>query len=223
MEQLTTVMRFTKRHDDLAAVHDVAAKFGCPAGLLQSAVFMLSGQLPVSEEDYTRQVYALIERTPKLMDVLKAQDYTFCELVERIAALHSAGDAYIGRDQFKRPQVYCDRPVTFCFADDMEWPGMTDDTYWNGFLNVTVDAETFAKIKHYFLVDCGCDPEEIQMDDIEPGDDGRYSLAYGFATSEVEPEPDYGKCSDCDRITGAESVGASCRKCRGVIEPVFES
>lgn len=184
MQQTFIVLRHTREYEELSAVHDCAAKFDCPQWALDSIQRVLDGK-PVTEEDRVLTAYAAIEYTPALREVLNAQDWTYSEALEAICKLHSPGDAYIGRDQLGRALVLCDRPVTFCFADDMEWQGLTDDTYWNGFLNVSVDSETFSKIRHYFLVDCGYDPEEVRIDEVQPDANGRYSLAYGFATSEA--------------------------------------
>lgn len=79
---------------------------------------------------------------------------------------------------------YGTRPVRFCFADDKEFDGFTDDSYWNGFLNVEVNPEVLAEINSYFN---SVEPESVsQFNEIEPHPkSGRYDLSNGFATEEA--------------------------------------
>jgi len=77
------------------------------------------------------------------------------------------------------------RAIKFCFADDKEFDGFTDDSTWNGFDNVWVTAEVHAEVRKYFL-EVGYNDEELGFSLIEPDNDGLYSYANGFATCEVE-------------------------------------
>lgn len=87
------------------------------------------------------------------------------------------------------------RPVRFGFDDSPTWDGWTDDTRWNGFLNVEVEPVVHAQMLEWFQQNAEDgypgEPECIDecMADVlamTPNGRGRYSYANGYATQEVE-------------------------------------
>lgn len=81
------------------------------------------------------------------------------------------------------------RPVQFCFDEVGPFDGWTDGTTWNGWLNVWTTPETHKKIVAQFevwrqasnLPQC---EEDLEFDNLEPGEDGLVSYAMGYTTSE---------------------------------------
>jgi hypothetical protein len=69
-------------------------------------------------------------------------------------------------------------PCKFTFDDEKVYNGFSHGSTWNGFDNVAVTKETLDQIKQ---------DSEIDGDyfDIEPMDNGLYSLADGFSTQIV--------------------------------------
>ena len=87
------------------------------------------------------------------------------------------------------------RAVCFTWDGDHAYPGDTDDTTWNGFLNVRCTPETLAQIQADFRADNaaarlrGSLVEDLEDDDWpRPGHDGMVDLGWGFATVEYIPE-----------------------------------
>ena len=72
------------------------------------------------------------------------------------------------------------RACRFYFADDPTYEGFTDDTYWNGFLNVWVTPEVHAQV----VTDHPIEDSDNDYWNIEPDADGLISYANGFATCE---------------------------------------
>lgn len=83
------------------------------------------------------------------------------------------------------------RKVKWSFDDEIAYEGMTDDSRWNGFLNVWISPEVRAQVvkdireanKRYGFTD-----EDSGVNDIEQlpvGADGLVCLGWGYATSEV--------------------------------------
>jgi hypothetical protein len=78
------------------------------------------------------------------------------------------------------------RACEWCFDEDERFIGFTDDTYWNGFLNVWVMPD----VRDHIVAEMRAVPdneEHARLLADEPLDkNGLVSLAMGFATSEVE-------------------------------------
>lgn len=79
------------------------------------------------------------------------------------------------------------RPVYFTLDDgEHGYVGVTDDTLWNGFLNVRTTPETLAQIIVDFTA-MGAGSETTDREAWPPvDDDGLVNLSGGFATSEAE-------------------------------------
>ena len=103
------------------------------------------------------------------------------------------------------------RPVRFYIGDDPVFDGFTDDTYWNGWLNVWVTEEVHEQVKAAHPID----NSDYDYWDIQPDDDGLISYAYGFCAAEQDDERDqlgadyaaevgYNPFEDDDSITTAE-------------------
>lgn len=81
------------------------------------------------------------------------------------------------------------RPVLFHFDETRSFPGVTDGTRWNGFINVRVLPETLAEIQTHFVNLYRDDSDD--PDNWPPvGEDGLVDLSGGFATIETEDEVD---------------------------------
>jgi hypothetical protein len=79
------------------------------------------------------------------------------------------------------------RKVRWGFDEGPDFPGYTDDTTWNGWLNVWVSPTTHKKVIAWLRSAGRMETEEDQaMADLTPGDDGLISYAYGYTTQEVE-------------------------------------
>lgn len=78
------------------------------------------------------------------------------------------------------------RSARFTFDDSPCFEGFTDDSRWNGFLNVWVTSETHTQVREWLGED---DWHESGFDEIEPDARGLYSYAHAFATSEVKERP----------------------------------
>ena len=72
------------------------------------------------------------------------------------------------------------RPVKFYFMGDPTYNGFTDDTHWNGFINVWVTPEVHKQV----VADHPIEDSDNDYWDITPDSDGLISYAGGFATSE---------------------------------------
>lgn len=79
------------------------------------------------------------------------------------------------------------RAVRWTFDDDTNaFDGWTDDTYWNGWLNVWVTPETHAQVLAKYPPMCAADVEEEGgLHSLEPGNDGLVCYGWGFCASEV--------------------------------------
>jgi hypothetical protein len=90
------------------------------------------------------------------------------------------------------------RPCRWSFDDGPVYDGWTDDTRWNGFLNIWVTAETLAKVK----ADTPDEDPEHPFD--PPLDDkaGLYCLAYGFATTEYREDDSLSIDGGGDEVSG---------------------
>lgn len=89
---MNAIQRHSLEYEILAAVHDCAGAYGCPAAELDVITDILAGVIPSDHETQTMAAYAAIEATPALMRYLEERDFTFCELVDWIADQPSAGD-----------------------------------------------------------------------------------------------------------------------------------
>ena len=79
------------------------------------------------------------------------------------------------------------RPCKWSFDDGPTYDGWTDDTYWNGFLNVCVTPETRDKVVADTRASGWCNDDEV-ADDIGglPNLDGKIWLSDGWSISEVK-------------------------------------
>jgi len=79
------------------------------------------------------------------------------------------------------------RPVEFTFSgyEGHVFKGKTDDTYWNGFLNVSVSSEERTKIADFLEKEDPSSADDIRA--IKSDRNGLVDLGGGFATSEVLP------------------------------------
>ena len=82
------------------------------------------------------------------------------------------------------------RPVRFAFDDGVRFDGLTDDTYWNGWLNVRVTPETRVAIVEHLRAEAaryGDDEgDSVSGIDALPVRDGLVDLGWGYTTSEVK-------------------------------------
>ncbi len=81
------------------------------------------------------------------------------------------------------------RPVRWAFDGTIAWDGLTDDTYWNGFLNVRVTPEIHARVCAFLATDDGTFGESY-INEVKIDADGLYDYGHGFATHEVDPADD---------------------------------
>jgi hypothetical protein len=85
------------------------------------------------------------------------------------------------------------RKCKFQFDDSPAFDGVTDDTRWNGFLNVRVTPEVRDEIVRYFRAqtsDPDTEQSNLDMLAISPDRDGLIDLGFGYATSEYDPDED---------------------------------
>jgi hypothetical protein len=74
------------------------------------------------------------------------------------------------------------KPCKFRFDDEKVWDGFAHGSTWNGFDNVAVNANTLQE-----LIEAAPTQEDADMfREIEPMENGLYSLGWGFATCIVE-------------------------------------
>ena len=79
------------------------------------------------------------------------------------------------------------RAISWCFDDGTVRTGYTDGTMWNGFINVWVLPEVRDEIVADLRMGGEDDEETANMLFHEPTDtNGLVSLAYGYATTEIE-------------------------------------
>lgn len=87
-------------------------------------------------------------------------------------------------------------PCKFTFDDEKVWDGFAHGSTWNGFDNVAVTKETLDAIIAHFKAEAikygwGDDALDDGMAEIQPMDNGLYSLGWGYCTQIVdEVEPD---------------------------------
>jgi hypothetical protein len=75
------------------------------------------------------------------------------------------------------------KPCKFTFDDETVYDGFAHGSTWNGFDNVAVTKETLDRI----IADTDEQSAE-QFREIEPMENGLYSLGWGFTTQIVEGE-----------------------------------
>ena len=82
------------------------------------------------------------------------------------------------------------RPVRFAFDDGVPFEGVTDDTYWNGWLNVRVTPETREAIVAHLRAEAGRDggDERDYVSGIDelPERNGLVDLGWAYTTTEVK-------------------------------------
>lgn len=80
------------------------------------------------------------------------------------------------------------RPVAWNFGEGTTFPGYTDDTRWNGFLNVWVTPATWPHVLAELIAGADGDAELIGRYQRTPVVDGLVSLSHDVTTNEVQPE-----------------------------------
>lgn len=109
------------------------------------------------------------------------------------------------------------REVRFTFDDEQSFDGLTDDTFWNGFLNVRVTPAVRDQIIESFRA--SGEPEVEEDFNSIPVVDGMVDLSGGFATMEwMKPEPPCHVCGEIrDILDGGyvktESGEVTCATC----------
>lgn len=88
------------------------------------------------------------------------------------------------------------RAVAWSFGEGPTYPGFTDDTYWNGFLNVRVTPATWPYVLAELIAGADGDADLIEQYRQTPEIDGLVSLTHSLTTTEVAPRwagffPDY--------------------------------
>ena len=111
-----------------------------------------------------------------------------------LAAPDSGRGTPAGQVQRKGPNGT--REVAWSFGIGPTFAGITDDTTWNGFLNVSVDTTTWPYVLRTLLAGADGDAGTIAAYEAMTPVDGYVSLACGFATVEVDANwrrefPDY--------------------------------
>lgn len=79
------------------------------------------------------------------------------------------------------------RPIAWSFGDGATFSGFTDDTCWNGYLNVWVTPATWPYVLAELIAGADGDAELIDQYRRTPEIDGLLSLSHGLTTSEVTP------------------------------------
>lgn len=80
------------------------------------------------------------------------------------------------------------RAVKWSFDDGVIYPGFTDDTYWNGFLNVYVTPETRDLIVADIRAAIGDNQSSDDLAAIPIGKDGLVDLGNCYTAQEAEEE-----------------------------------
>jgi len=88
------------------------------------------------------------------------------------------------------------RPILWSFGEGPTFAGFTDDTAWNGFLNVQVPVATWPYVLAELIAGADGDAATIEEYKRLQPTDGLVCISHGFTTSEVEPTwvsffPDY--------------------------------
>ncbi len=79
------------------------------------------------------------------------------------------------------------RPCRFTFDGETVYDGFTNDSYWNGFLNVWVTPETHAKVVADLSDSTPGDADEEALgglDTIPVGENGLHCYGWGFCAME---------------------------------------
>lgn len=79
------------------------------------------------------------------------------------------------------------RPIAWTFGDGATFSGFTDDTRWNGYLNVWVTPATWPYVLAELIAGADGDADLIDQYRRTPEVDGLVSLSHGLTTSEVTP------------------------------------
>ena len=79
------------------------------------------------------------------------------------------------------------RPIAWSFGDGATFSGYTDDTRWNGYLNVWVTPATWSYVLAELIAGADGDAELIGRYQRTPEVDGLVSLSHEVTTSEVTP------------------------------------
>ena len=95
------------------------------------------------------------------------------------------------------PQHDLLRPIAWSFGEGATFPGYTDDTLWNGFLNVWVAPSTWPYVLKELIAGADGDAETIEQYRRMVKANGLVCLSHGITTVEVTPAwaplfPDYG-------------------------------
>lgn len=76
------------------------------------------------------------------------------------------------------------RAVRWSFDDENVFDGFTDDSRWNGFLNIWVTPEVHEKVLDAYKADLG----ESGLNEVKPDKNGFYCYGWGFTTHEVDAD-----------------------------------
>lgn len=79
------------------------------------------------------------------------------------------------------------RPIAWSFGDGATFSGFTDDTQWNGYLNVWVTPATWPYVRAELIAGADGDVGLIDQYWRTPEVNGLMSLSHGLTTSEVTP------------------------------------
>ena len=106
------------------------------------------------------------------------------------------------------------RKINFSFEGGPSYAGYTDDTHWNGWLNVEVEKSVFDQVLSDFQSKYGDDFADMvgDMPEIQPNESGRYSFANGYCTSESD-EPEMRNRTDAELLHEIEQLQAIQKSC----------
>jgi len=79
------------------------------------------------------------------------------------------------------------RPIVWNFGEGTTFPGYTDDTRWNGFINVWVTPATWPYVLAELIAGADGDADLIGRYQRTPEVDGLVSLSHDVTTNEVQP------------------------------------
>lgn len=133
------------------------------------------------ETDECGYVYLDCYYISELTDTREPQYKVIIGSEESLFATLGEAEEYLW-DEFALYQENDLKVVNFSFGDDMTFVGFDNESTWNGFDNVRVTPAMHEKIRHYFLVECGYHPEEVQLD-VELDDQRLIDYSNGFATT----------------------------------------
>lgn len=86
------------------------------------------------------------------------------------------------------PVIHLLRPLLWTFGAGTVFPGYTDGTCWNGFINVWVGSATWPHVLAELIAEADGDVNLIEHYRGTPEVNGLVSLSHGFTTSEVTPD-----------------------------------